>query len=111
MPGQGISSSILSARLILDGKMEVRQDLRPTDLMAAEIAGGGKILKIFVVSKNFSRFRGELQIVSPLLEGLHNGQEFLVIDLVVHLCWEKCPGIKSNRMESSFIIILAADNS
>jgi len=73
MLGQGISSSILRARLIFDGKMEIRQDLRPTDLAVTEIACGGEILKIFVVSNDFSTFRRKLQIVLPMLESYNNG--------------------------------------
>jgi exonuclease I len=111
MPGQGISSSILGTRAILDSKTKIGQDLRPTDLTVAEVTSGSEVLKIFVVSKNFSRFRGEFQVVSPVFKSCNNGKELLVIDLVVHFGWEELARVECNRVKATFIIILAADST
>jgi hypothetical protein len=97
--------------VVLDCEMEVSKDLRPSDLVAAKVVSGSKILKIPVVSENFSWLGRKFQIVSPMFEGNNDGQEFLVIDLIVHFSREELARVEGNRMQTSFIIILAADSS
>jgi len=91
--------------------MEVRKDLRPSDLAAAKVASGSKILKILVVSENLSWLGREFQVVLPMFESSNDGQEFLVIDLIVHFSREELARVKGNRVQVSFIIILATDSS
>ena len=91
--------------------MVVRKDLRPSDLAVAKVASGSKILKILVVSENLSWLGREFQVVSPMFESSNDGQEFLVIDLIVHFSREELARVKGNRVQASFIIILATDSS
>jgi hypothetical protein len=81
------------------------------DLAAAKVASGSKILKILVVSENLSWLGRKFQVVSPMFEGNNDGQEFLVIDLIVCLSREELARVEGNRVQTSFIIILAADSS
>jgi hypothetical protein len=45
--------------------------------------------------------------VLPVVECTHNGKQFFVIDLVVHLGREEFSGVVGNRMKQAFIIKLA----
>ena len=74
--------------------MVVRKDLRPSDLVAAKVVSGSKILKILVVSENLSWLGREFQVVSPMFESSNDGQEFLVIDLIVHFSREELVRVK-----------------
>ena len=69
--------------------MVVRKDLRPSDLVVAKVASGSKILKILVVSENLSWLGREFQVVLPMFESSNDGQELLVIDLIVHFSREE----------------------
>ena len=42
-----------------------------------------EVLKILMVGEDFDSVTGAFQIVSPVLEGIDDGKEFLVMDVIV----------------------------
>jgi hypothetical protein len=75
-------------RMLLPRFMDEREVVfaelqRPPGLLSIEFLCRGEVLQILVVRPNFELQLTALQIVSPLVEGPHNRQHFLVVDLVV----------------------------
>src|SRR5882724_11281783 len=44
-----------------------------------------------------------LQVVAPLSEGLKYGEQFLVIDLVVELCWLHAAGVECDWVDVAIV--------
>src|SRR5882724_1060800 len=44
-----------------------------------------------------------LEVVAPLSEGLEYGEQFLVVDLVVELCWLHAAGVECDRVDVAIV--------
>jgi hypothetical protein len=76
--------------MLLPGFINEREVLftelqRPSGLSSIELLRGDEVLQILVVGPDFELQLTALQIVSPLVEGPHDRQYFLVVDVVVFL--------------------------
>ena len=85
MASEGIRLCSEASRVEADGKVELGEVLRPAGLTAGQDLGAGEILQVLVVSDHISRRGGALKVVSPVLEGLKDGQELLVMGVIVQL--------------------------
>ena len=47
--------------------------------------GAGEILQVLVVGDHIDQRGGTLEVVSPVLEGLEDGQQLLVMGIIVQL--------------------------
>ena len=81
-----------------DDEVELRQVLGPLDLMSCQEFGGGKIFEVLVIRDDINWSRSSFEVMSPNFEGFENGQEFLVMYIIVQLCGVKSLGVKSDRM-------------
>ena len=54
-------------------------------LMAGQDLGAGEILQVLVVGDHINWRGGALEVMSPVLEGLEDGQQLLVMGVVVQL--------------------------
>ena len=45
-----------------------------------------EVHQVFVVSRDLDRERGTVEVMPPGLQGMDDGEEFLVIDVVVPFC-------------------------
>ena len=68
-----------------NGKVELGEELRPAGLTTSQDLGGGEIHQILVVSDHINRGSGAFKIMSPVLEGLEDGQQLLVMGVIVQL--------------------------
>ena len=82
---EGIGFSSKVSRAEVDGEVELGEVLRPAGLMASQDLGAGEILQILVVGDHVDRSGGALKVMSPVLEGLKDGQKLLVMGVVVEL--------------------------
>ena len=57
------------------------------DLAMHELLGGHEVLKVLVIREHEYNMCRALEVVAPLSEGLEYCGQFLIIDLVVELCW------------------------
>ena len=62
---------------------EASEELGPSSLSAREILSLPKVREILVVRTNLNLVCGSLEIVPPGVKSPNNGQEFLVVDVVV----------------------------
>ena len=72
---------------IVDQVVEPREVLQSTDLATHELLGSREVLKVLVIREDEYNMCRALQVVAPLSEGLKDGKQLLVIDLVVELSW------------------------
>ena len=68
-------------------------------LMAGQDLGAGEILQVLVVSDHIDWRGGALEVVSPVLEGLEDGQQLLVMGIIIQLGGGQSPRIVSYRSE------------
>ena len=65
-------------------------------LSAGEYLGRSEVLKIFMIRDDLDRDFGAFQVVSPLMEGIKDGEEFFVVCVVVEFGTDKGPRVKGN---------------
>ena len=82
---EGIRLCSEASRAEADGEVELGEVLRPAGLTAGQDLGAGEILQVLVVGDHIDRRGGTLKVVSPVLEGLEDGQELLVMGIIVQL--------------------------
>jgi len=80
---EGIGFSSKMSRVEADGKVELGEVLRPAGLTAGQDLGAGEILQILVVGDHINRSGRALKVMSPVLEGLEDGQKPLVMGVIV----------------------------
>ena len=67
-------------------QIEVSKVNEPADLLMIEGMGGAEVSEIFMVSEDLYKERGPVKVVSPGLQGMDDGKEFSVIDVIVSFC-------------------------
>ena len=66
-------------------------------LTASQDLGAGEILQILVVGDHVDRSGRALKVMSPVLEGLKDGQKLLVMGVIVELRGRQSLQIVCNR--------------
>ena len=85
MVSEGIRLCSEASRAEADGKVELGEVLQPVGLMVGQDFGAGEILQVLVVGDHINQRGGTLKVVSPVLEGLEDGQKLLVMGIIVQL--------------------------
>ena len=83
----------------MDGEVELTEKFRLVDLVMGEQLSSGEILKIFVVHHHVNWSWRSLEVVMPYLKSFENGEEFLVVDIIVEFRGHKCAGVESNGVD------------
>ena len=99
MASEGIRLCSEASRVEVDGEVELEEVLQPVGLTAGQDLGAGEILQVLVVSDHISWRGGALKVVSPVLEGLKDGQQLLVMGIIIQLRGRQSPRIVSDRSE------------
>ena len=68
-------------------------------LMAGQDLGAGEILQILVVSDHIHQRGRALKVVSPVLKGLKDGQQLLIMSVIIQLRGGQSPRIVGYRSE------------
>ena len=82
LPGKGIGYGREFARSVFEAEGEVGEEVAPADLSAVEFLGRPKALEVLVVGED-ENFVRALKPVAPVLEGLDDREELLVVYVVV----------------------------
>ena len=106
MASEGIGLCSEASRAEADGKVELGEVLQPMGLMAGQDHGAGEVLQVLVVGDHVDQRGGALKVMSPVLEGLEDGQQLLVMGIIVQLRGRQSPRIASNGSELG----IGADN-
>ena len=88
-----------ASRAEANGKVKLGEELRPVGLTTSQVLGGGEIHQILVVSDHVNWGSRALKVMSPVLEGLEDGQQLLVMGVIVQLRSGHSPRVVSNRSE------------
>ena len=72
------------------------EDEGPADLSTGEDLGGVEVLEVLVIAVDLDRMWGALEVVSPDLEAIDDGEEFLIVDIVVAFGWDHLAGVESD---------------
>ena len=72
-------------RPVVDVEVERLEELRPSSLATVEVAFFAEVLEVLMVGEHFHTVSGSFQVVTPVLEGVDDGEEFLVVNVVVPL--------------------------
>ena len=95
--GIGLCSEV--SRAEVDGEVELGEVLQSAGLTAGQDLGAGEILQVLVVSDHIDWRGGALKVMSPVLEGLEDGQQLLVMGVIVQLRGGQSPRIVSDGLE------------
>ena len=99
MASEGIGLCSKVSRAEVDGKVELGEVCRPAGLMVGQDLGAGEILQVLVVGDHIDHRGRALEVMSPVLEGLEDGQQLLVMGIIVQLRGRQSPRIVSNGSE------------
>jgi len=81
-----------------DDKVELGEVLRPPRLPPDQYLGSRKILKVFMIHNNVDGIGWTFQIVPPNLESFKDGEQFLVMCVVVQLRRSEGARVKDNLL-------------
>ena len=79
-----------------DDKVELEKVLGLLYLPLCQYLGSRKILKVLMIYNNIDGIGQTFQIVSPNLEGFKDSKQFLVMCVIIQLCYSKSARVKSN---------------
>jgi len=87
-----------------DDKVELEKILGPLRLPLDQYLGSRKILKVLMIHNNVNGIGQTFQIVPPNLESFKDGKQFLVMYVIVQLCYSESARVKGNWV--NFIIFI-----
>ena len=87
-----------------DDKIELRKVLRLLHLPLGQHLGSRKILKVFMICNNVNGIGQTYHVVSPNLKSFKDGKQFLVIYIIIQLCYHESVGVKSNQINFIFFV-------
>ena len=85
--GEGVCLGVSGPRLMCEVKVKAAKVQGPSCLLACEVLCCMPVLEIAVVQDDVEWLRETFEVMLPILEGADNGKHFLIIDLVVSLCF------------------------
>ena len=99
MVSEGIRLCSEASRVEADGEVELGEVLRPAGLMVGQDLGAGEVLQVLVVGDHIDWRGRALEVMSPVLEGLEDGQQLLIMGIVVQLRGGQSPQIVRDGLE------------
>ena len=99
MASEGIGLCSKASRAEADGEVELGEVLQPMGLMVGQDLGAGEELQVLVVSDHIDCRGRALEVMSPVLEGLEDGQQLLVMGVIVQLRGGQSLQIVSDGLE------------
>ena len=85
--GEGICSCQELSRYMDHFQIEVGEVEKPSGLSMIDGLGRAEVGKVFVVGKDLHGKWGSMEVVSPGFQGMDDGKEFSVVDVVVSFSW------------------------
>ena len=92
-------------------QVEVSEVNEPASLLTIEVLGGTEVGEILVVCTDLYREWGPVEVVLPGFQGMDNGKEFSVVDVVVLFCGRERLGEIGAGMPVTVGISLEEDGS
>ena len=86
-----------------DNEVELGEKLRPSCLAAGQELHCGEILQILVVSDNIHRSGRAFQIVTPGAESLVDGEELLIMGIIVEFWHCQRPRAECDQMDLTIL--------
>ena len=86
-----------STRAKADNHIKLGEELQPLGLLAGWEFSCCEVLEVLVVGNNVDQRCRAFQVVPPSLEGLMNGEQFLVVGVVVELWSRQSPRVVHDR--------------
>jgi len=96
-PGQSICF-VIRARFMDNNKVELEEEQGPACLLARKFLFYAKVCKVVVVCPYFEGVWVAFQIVTEGLKSTYNGEEFLIVNIVILFCRLERLGVECNRM-------------
>jgi hypothetical protein len=82
---QGVRFSTKLSRPKADYEVKLMQEFGPASLSPGKEFSGCEVLKVLVVCDDINGFSRTLEVVLPRMEGFKDGEEFLVMGIVIEL--------------------------
>ena len=73
-----------------DDQVELAEELQPMGLLPSQEFGGGEVFEVLVVGNDIDGGARTFQIVTPGVEHIVNGEQFLVMGVVVEFRCGQC---------------------
>ena len=96
---EGIWFHTKASRVKVDKEVELAEELRPVGLPAGKELQGGEIFKILVIGHDIDGRGRALKIVMPVLECLKDGEQLLIMGIIVELQQGKRTGVEGDQTE------------
>jgi hypothetical protein len=99
LSSESVRFAPLSSWSVLNGEIETRKVFGPASLSSSEEFCGGKVFEVLVVGNDVDHVRKSFEIRPKLLESDEDGEELIVINVIVELCGSHRLRVECNQME------------
>lgn len=96
------------SRFVLEGEVVVCKLREPVSLSTVQLRGLLEVLQVLVISEDLDNMLRSQEILTPLFQRMHDGQQLLVIDLIVAFCHGHSFGKIGDR--APFFLLLLRQN-
>src|SRR6267154_4027790 len=96
--GEGVRLGVSGPRLMCEAKVKAAEVQGPLCLLMREVLCCTPVLEVAVVRDDVERLRETFEVMSPIFEGMDDGKHFLIVDLIVLLCFDHRLGPECYRM-------------
>ena len=70
-------------------EIKVSKVEQPSCLVVVEVLGLMEVCQVLVICEDLDRKGGSMEVVSPGLQDVDDGEELSVIDIVISFCWDE----------------------
>jgi len=87
-----------------DDKVKLGEILKPPYLSLDQNLGSRKILKVFMIHNNIDGIGWTFQVVLLNFKSFKDGKQFLIMCVIVQLCYSESTGVKGHQMNFIFFV-------
>ena len=87
--GEGIWSSKEASWDMDDFKIKVSKVEQPPHLATVEVLCLTEVRQVLVICEDLDEEWGSMEVMSPGLQGMDDGEELPVVDVIVSFCWDE----------------------
>ena len=70
-----------------------------------------KLLEVLVIQMDLKRWDRAMEVMAPIRQRLHNGQELMIVDIIVALNLTESLGVKGDQMPTILLQLTEDDTS
>ena len=87
--GEGIRSGEETAWDMDDFEVKIGKVEQPSRLTTIEVLYLTEVRQVLVICEDLNGERGTVEVMSPRLQGMDDGKELPVVDVIIAFCWDE----------------------